>query len=296
MALRYMSKYLTRNKGLGRAKAKEQEWEKVESGNVEKKPLLQPYGTRLPNELVIMIARNLHYADLVNLNRSSKGLRAFFFGEDHPLEFLRDLRQYACDGRIPKSQCALCRVQTCSVRSARIAVCVYTLTLPQGCQTPDLIPQSNAFQHLTQCLPVCSKCFYRKHCLWNTTRPSPARDIWGSVRVESRWDKIKAEWKGRRSPNVTQDLELLGGAESPTAHNGLCQICAVKLQDEKLAALEAQNMYQVQRLARLPLACSSCREILPATGVRWWVGWTGRECTWHGHPNWMQAMRGAKDY
>jgi hypothetical protein len=109
MAVRYMSKYLSRKKHINHP-------HKYEGSTYDVKPALESHSLRLPMELVIMITKDLHHADLLNIARSSKYLRTAFFGADNPAQVARDLRQFACTGGAPLTICPVCSIQTCSVR------------------------------------------------------------------------------------------------------------------------------------------------------------------------------------
>jgi hypothetical protein len=77
---------------------------------------------RLPMELVILITQDLHYVDLVNLRQSSKYLCTAFFGNQQPLQVVKELRQFACNGGAePLSHCAVCQNPGCTVRLPCIA-------------------------------------------------------------------------------------------------------------------------------------------------------------------------------
>lgn len=72
-------------------------------------------GLHLPLELVIMVAQEVHYADLINLSRSSKRLRAAFFEVEQPAATIKALQQYVCAGDSMTCECGVCGVPTCYV-------------------------------------------------------------------------------------------------------------------------------------------------------------------------------------
>ncbi|KAJ4291338.1 hypothetical protein N0V88_006346 [Collariella sp. IMI 366227] len=61
-----------------------------------------------------MIAKDLHYADFINIGRSSNYLRTVFFADHNPRELAQKLRQFVCKDGQPLENCAICRIQTCS--------------------------------------------------------------------------------------------------------------------------------------------------------------------------------------
>ncbi|GIJ86993.1 hypothetical protein Asppvi_005892 [Aspergillus pseudoviridinutans] len=134
----------------------------------------------------------------------------------------------------------------------------------------DTTAQMGEFRQHT-CRPICSKCLYKNHC---QVRPKSGR-------------RRRYEYNnyGRRYPNA--DIEMNGADVSPFQQKEVCRVCARKSPDERLRIIDSQDMLEVHRLTRLPLACDECKELLPATGVRWWIdAETGRECGWSGHPPW----------
>lgn len=73
----------------------------------------------LPYELLVKIARELHFVDLISANRSSKRLRIGLFGVGGPDRGqLDDLRRFTCQGNTKRS-CDLCGIQTCPVSTVQ---------------------------------------------------------------------------------------------------------------------------------------------------------------------------------
>lgn len=71
----------------------------------------------LPFDIQVLIAKEAHYADLINLSRSSKKLRASFFGSEPVPNVIKSLRQYTCEGAT-KFECEVCDIQTCEVNNS----------------------------------------------------------------------------------------------------------------------------------------------------------------------------------
>lgn len=109
ITVRYITKYLSRKNHINYL-------QKYEGSTYDVKPALETDSLRLPMELVIMITKYLHHADLINIALSSKYLRTAFFGTNSPAQVARDLRQFACMGGGLSTNCPVCRIQTCSVR------------------------------------------------------------------------------------------------------------------------------------------------------------------------------------
>lgn len=109
ITVRYITKYINRKKHINHL-------QKYEGSTHDGKPALERHSLRLPMELVIMITEDLHHADLINIAHSSKYLRTAFFGADNPARVARDLRQFACTGGAPLTNCPVCNIETCSVR------------------------------------------------------------------------------------------------------------------------------------------------------------------------------------
>lgn len=116
ICFRYVVKYLSRNKVLQLLDTKQLPPTTKKSSLDRPDAPTKPNSPRLPMELVIMIARDLHYADLLDLAQSSKALRAVFFGDRSPTQVARDLRPFVCDRGSTTASCLVCRVQICPVR------------------------------------------------------------------------------------------------------------------------------------------------------------------------------------
>ncbi|KAK4040818.1 hypothetical protein C8A01DRAFT_15382 [Parachaetomium inaequale] len=268
ISFRYMSKYLARNKEANRPTAKQSQ----EGGNPYEKSASEPQSLRLPMELVIMITKDLHWTDLANLGRTSRYLRTLFFGADNPAQVARDLRHFACKDGGPLINCAVCSIQTCV-----------------GCRTNVSVPHSEAFRHLTGCQAACSKCFFKNHC-YGQQRPAQPGYGWNdrTSSDDSSSAQFRPSWGGRLISS-SSGYRLAGSSQNQT-YDEVCHTCAQLSRREMEEVRDAHNLREIQRQARTPTACYSCRRMLAADGVRWWVDpQTGRECQWHGHPGWARA-------
>ncbi|KAK4143466.1 uncharacterized protein C8A04DRAFT_12324 [Dichotomopilus funicola] len=264
---RYTMKYLGRQKRANRTVAHPKGHERQQ--DLDHKPARHFSRLRLPMELTILIVKDLHYTDLANLRHTSYHFRAVFFGDNDPIQTARDLQEFACADGGPSINCEICKIQTC-----------------QGCRHQALIPRSEAFQHLTGCQAACSKCFFIHNCV---SRPQPARpgQSWnGGRRFRG------ASYGLSRAYSPTEPSNSYGSRLSQAedmSREEICHACLNLPRQKQTEIRDATNLAEIQRQARLPMACFRCRKMLPATGVKWWVNSrTGEECKWFGHPGWTR--------
>ncbi|KAK3361659.1 hypothetical protein B0T24DRAFT_642103 [Lasiosphaeria ovina] len=265
------------------------------SGGSEKKPPAQHAGkdVHLPLELAIMVARHVHYADLVSVSQSSKRLRSAFFGVADPTAVLDELQQHCCrptptptptptSARTPSaatpsatviahtSRCRLCNIPMCNDCRADMA--------STGADHATI--DARTTHHLTRCRARCSRCFFAKDCRWNWYRPGERRTNWIA--------RSRNNNTGDRAMQV--DVEM-GGGGAGTGGGYVCSNCARRPAADIDAVLDSRAADEVRRLAALPLACESCSDALPAPGPRWWIDAdTEKECKWAGHPPWAKSL------
>lgn len=140
----------------------------------------------------------------------------------------------------------------------------------QECTTKLKIAPSPTSKHRTQCRPYCSKCFYETYCRW-----------WGQQGQRQARHKNECPLSAKQT-----DVEMRQGLGTEHIRE-LCRMCASLTQAERNEEFEARDKTELDRLARLPLACSRCRTILPAKGPRWWICQPClTECPSHLHPPW----------
>ncbi|KAK3293015.1 uncharacterized protein B0H64DRAFT_327902 [Chaetomium fimeti] len=272
ISYRYISKYMCRKKDTDRL-------QKPKEATIDMESTLEPNSPRLPMELVTMMTKDLHHADLVNIGHSSKYLEAAFFGEHSPDQVARELRRFACKGGGPLTNCPVCSIQTCS-----------------GCRRKAPASRHNvAFKHLTSCQAACTRCFFTNHCF---RRPRPTKP--GKIWTGTSWVNKTFHETTRRN---AEGLSLtLGAGFSPRGGNNrvghgvgpmleeVCHNCASLPETAREELRDEGNVREMRRQATLPMACFECRRDLPRDGVRWWVNpETGGECRWHGHPGWVDA-------
>lgn len=300
ITVRYISKYLNRKKQINHPKDNEGSMHDV-------KPALEPHSLRLPMELVIMITKDLHHADLTNITRSSKYLRTAFFGADNPAQVASDLRQFACaGGAAPLASCPVCRIPTCSVRSILpkdtpsqgLSLSLTFVPFYQECRRNAPAPRHNlAFKHLTGCQAACTRCFFMNHC-FRKPRPSSGSEP-GAGWAGRVLRKTKAPFGGGGGSRHTSGGGFFSGSNSGVVGLGrsfspmlekVCHNCARLPGPVREERRDAGNLREMWRQARFPMACFACREVLSEGGVRWWVdSGTGEECKWYGHPGWVEG-------
>ena len=71
------------------------------------------YGSFLTYDLLMLIVRELHYVDVINLSLVSRGLRGALLLRADVAARTQALRNYTCEGS--KSECSICGNQICSV-------------------------------------------------------------------------------------------------------------------------------------------------------------------------------------
>ncbi|KAL2130158.1 hypothetical protein VTI74DRAFT_6813 [Chaetomium olivicolor] len=267
---RYISKYWKRNRD--RTRFKTTQFKRGGAGGSASEKAV-PTPPRLPMELVKKIAKDLHYADLINISRSSKYMRLVFFADRKPQQVAEELRPFVCWGKFSRINCTICRIQTCP-----------------DCRHQKIVPRSKNLRHMTGCRPTCSRCFFKNHCV----RPSQPTDTDRYLRYyrESPLARLRRMSRRKKMPALSggrRDVEMgAGGTAAGDAYSPICENCEKMSEDEMLAVLDQENVREVQRLGRMPLACSTCKQQLPDGGVRWWVdSETEKECKWDGHPAWV---------
>ena len=228
----------------------------------------EQYGHPLPHNLLLLIASSLHYTDIVNLSLASKGLRQVIFPSPDLAARSEALRIHSCENG-SKSQCWICSSQICQVRRYALTPRIETNELthrPQSCSKKRGLRHTEASLHLQTCKPSCSNCYRRDVC-----RP--------------------ARYRHSKSCKLAR-----GSKEKDVCHYGsstrdICQSCVKLSPRAQQTRREARDRTELDRLARLPLACSQCKMPLPNQGPRWWVCSTCfAECQHRVHPAWAEKM------
>lgn len=142
----------------------------------------------------------------------------------------------------------------------------------QTCSSYARHRKSYASQHLSRCQPVCTKCFYLNYCRSTNRlqqrRPSKhAASCWSSTEKRDVEEGIGQGWQAVEEP--------------------VCRLCYEKTDAERMKRMEAQDTAELQRLAKHPLVCNTCKDPLPSRGPRWWICTSCQvECKSHAHPPW----------
>ena len=74
----------------------------------------QRYGSFLNYDLLMLIVRELHYVDVINLSLASRSLRDSLLPRGGVAARTQALRDYTCESS--KSECSMCGNQICPVR------------------------------------------------------------------------------------------------------------------------------------------------------------------------------------
>ncbi|KAL2193296.1 hypothetical protein P885DRAFT_45659 [Corynascus similis CBS 632.67] len=225
--------------------------EDVPNMDVHKHPVL-------PYELLLKISADLHFIDLINASRSSKRLRTTLFGVGGPgPSQLEDLQRFTCQGNTKRS-CDLCGIQICP-----------------NCQTLVGSASPLASLHLKNCQPQCSRCFYNTYCRW-----------WGPQGQRLAKHSTACGLSEQQQADI--EMGVVAGPEGPVpAFKAVCRMCASMTPTERRRAFQAKDEKELDRMERQPLACSKCKEMLPARAMRWWICQIClTECPFRMHPAW----------
>ncbi|OCK79624.1 hypothetical protein K432DRAFT_417213 [Lepidopterella palustris CBS 459.81] len=207
-------------------------------------------------DVLVLIARDLHYVDLVNLSLASKSVHdAVFPGSDF-LTRSEHFKMYTCD-IASKTQCWVCTVQICD-----------------ECQIIRSLRETPLVFHLDICKPHCSPCYFSAVCQQNTDRLGNTRCACAPRSEITKWQKI---WHG---PSATLNLSTTAPSR------GICRLCNVLDDATLLGAREARSRAEMRDAGRFK-NCSKCAGSLGSRGPRWWVcGRCKKECRSHVHPAW----------
>ncbi|KAK4225452.1 hypothetical protein QBC38DRAFT_264759 [Podospora fimiseda] len=211
-----------------------------------------PCGTLVPFVLLFAYIYNHTMAPVRFVFRYAFRYLGHFSTSAIPLQPTLDKpRRHSCDQLPNKATCFICENQVCS-----------------ECQEVVKIPQSEAHRHLVRCRAACSRCYYEDSCVFTLSRRSR-----------------------RKRHHTIFDVEVMGGASNKQSDEIVCQECAAASATERERVLEKRDTDELQRLARLPLACFQCKAMLPEIGPRWWLdvgaGEGPHECSWKSHPRWI---------
>ena len=82
-------------------------------GSMPEAPDLQ-FGSFINYDLLMLIVRELHFVDVINLSLASRGVRDALFPKADVAARTQALKSYTCEGS--KSECSICGIQICPVR------------------------------------------------------------------------------------------------------------------------------------------------------------------------------------
>ncbi|KAF2825984.1 hypothetical protein CC86DRAFT_37335 [Ophiobolus disseminans] len=123
---------------------------RYEDSRGEPSPLSEFLGTY---DMLIAVARILHYSDIIHLSRVSKSVRESVLPAHDFERRLKTFERYTCPRT--RHRCWICDKQICS-----------------GCQQLPLIPRTTTIHHLW-CRPSCKQCF--QHVV--RRRPAPSERV-----------------------------------------------------------------------------------------------------------------------
>ena len=224
----------------------------------------------LPFDVLVLIARSLHYTDLRNLALAARPLRQAIFpiGDS---ERRAQLRTYTCPGDSPQP-CASCGVKTCVSRSGFGTLQSWSAhgsdvrngrndLAFEGCGQMRYNLSQWGMHHLRHCIPRYSAC------------------------------ALNAIQRHERSPERSSQLQC---SCRSTRHRmssetrRLCRYCSRLDRQELRSRLKKSDEVQVQRQRRVrPTTCATFQVALPLREPRWWeCTLCGRECKSDVHPPW----------
>jgi hypothetical protein len=212
-------------------------------------------------DILILIAEDLHYVDVLNLGLTSKSVREAVLPSSAASQRLNHFRMYTCEPQT-KSQCWVCTNQVC-----------------EPCGYSRALKQRSLYYHLDVCRPYCNKCYFRNiqkkpqriraETPVCACAPPPDHPNWftrymnGKLYYTSRWRLI---------PNVGRVI---------------CQQCNVLSNDEILEKRKKRTKVELRDVKRKGMEkCAVCHEELRG-GPSWWVCTNcKKECTSFLHAAW----------
>jgi hypothetical protein len=209
-------------------------------------------------DILVLIARDLCYVDLVNLSLASKSLRDVVFpGAEHTTRS-HHFQMYTCDPAT-KTTCWNCTLQTC-----------------QYCGNWSSIPQTPTVFHLDGCEPYCSSCYFSNVC----------------ARKGKSMDTTECGCAPKNPPNWLKKFifgKRLAAPRGLITNNApprlLCGMC-LQIGAEGVAP-RRENRSRAE--LRDPDRCRTCAKcgLGLGRGVRWWVNKNcGKECRSRLHLPW----------
>ncbi|KAF2490284.1 hypothetical protein BU16DRAFT_530802 [Lophium mytilinum] len=197
--------------------------------------------------LLLPIASNLHYNDLINLSLTSKSVRESVFPAGDYEHRVRKLKAYSCS-LDTKSCCEYCNKQVCA-----------------DCTQAAKMPGLAGVRHLQLCRPTCTKCYFK------SIRPGIRRTA-----IDKRQCRC---WISDAS---TLDHWICPGCYVK-ANKNYVELQAAREQRYKNQLREYAQGVGLQN--ERELECRTCKTDMRGGSVRWWVcNRCFGECTSHMHP------------
>lgn len=255
--------------------SKRRQKRRYQGGDGVKSPLADFLGTY---DMLILVAQELHYLDVINLSYVSKSVRESVLPAEDFDRRIAVFRTYTCHD-MEKSRCWVCANQICLL-----------------CRQSPLIPLTTLLHHLDTCIPYCAMC-YRLSI--NRRRPD---------RYERTKDPVCACAPVTGTPSLLQRL-FRGRAHYKDPQTTLfrrarevCRECNLLSADQLLAKRLPKTKRELQegrggRDGKVWTECGnySCRKDL-GTGPRWWVHISCRkECSSSAHRAWSDITSENKE-
>lgn len=170
-------------------------------------------------DMLIMVVKHLHFADLVSLSTVSKSVRESVLPSNDISRRLDIFRRYTCHPD-EKDTCWGCTNQIC-----------------YGCEETCRIPQATVFHHLHNCVPYCASC-YRTHVVRDSRfmrSRSDGNPTCACAPKPAFTQRRKAFWASfNRHAYYTHVTSL------SLTDRQLCRICS-QLNSEELAVRKAES-------------------------------------------------------
>jgi hypothetical protein len=204
--------------------------------------------------IMTALAKELHYADLIQLSLASKDVHETIFPSSKPAGS-SSLKKHCCLWGVTGS-CWCCRNQICTEGHRRApGIHANKDASKKSCATSLLLSRADTTGHLNLCTQYCSKCFRTKLC-----KQAGPREL-------SRQCKCN-ENRG-------------------TAFKSLCRFCVDLREGVAKERVEARELKGILANAAKQANCGGCKKKLPKSGPRWWAcSKCKKECRSAFHPQW----------
>ncbi|KAF2188957.1 hypothetical protein K469DRAFT_564483, partial [Zopfia rhizophila CBS 207.26] len=207
-------------------------------------------------DILMLVAENLHYTDIVNLSLVSKSIREAVLPVADYDRRLNHFKMYTCQARSRK-QCWVCTNQIC-----------------KKCKHFRALKQTTSYFHLDTCQPYCSSCYFTHIQL----PPQP--------RVDPRVCRCAPP---SPTPSFLQRLfhdkqYFINAQHTKHVTRMVCRECNRYLDSELLENREKRTRAELRNPGREG-KCVKCEKWIK--GVKWWVcGNCKKECVARCHAPW----------